>query len=302
MNNSATSTGARSNSPSRAFRLQERDVAIVAAVHRHRVLSTEQVAAVFFPTASGAVSTACRSRLRHLVNAGYLERAEQEQVKSDGRKPHLFMLSSAGAELLVDELGFLPEDIDWQPEHNNVRWPFLRHQLEINDVFVALSLAVGRIGWSIERWVDDRILRQQHTDRVTVPGEARSVAVVPDAYFVLAQRDTFLHFFLEVDRATMAVAPASRRTKSWQRRIQAYQAFFASDAIIDRYRTRRIRVMTVTTGERRLENLKTATEAVGGQRRYWFTTTEELSPDSVLTADIWRVGGVEDCLPLIRQS
>ena len=123
----------------RGFRLQPRDVAIVEAVHRHRVLSTEQIAALFFPTAGGEVSSACRSRLRHLTRAGFLERAEQLQTKSDGRRPYLYMLTAAGCDLLIAELGLDPEEIDWKPSYNTVSWQFLSHQLGIVDAYVAFG-------------------------------------------------------------------------------------------------------------------------------------------------------------------
>ena len=63
-----------------------------------------------------------------------------------------------------------------------------------------------------------------------------------------------LRFFLEIDRATMTVAARGRRSKSWQRRIRAYQAYFASPAIVERYGSRKIRVLTVTTGDIRLKS------------------------------------------------
>lgn len=288
---------------SSGFRLQKRDVAIVDAVHRHRVLSATQIAALFFtrPEMPVVVSSACRSRLRHLSKAGYLERAEQLQTKTEGRRPYLYMLTTAGCDLLIDELGYDPADIDWVPEYNNVRWPFLRHQLAINDVFVSFWRSGEQLGWSIDPWIDDRILRKQHVDRVRLPGTGRMVAVIPDAYFRLVSPDrrSTLQFFLEVDRATVAVAGSSHRTRSWQEKIQAYGAYFQSQSIVDLYDTRKIRVLTVTTGQTRLENLKTATETAGGRRRYWFAERSLFHEQSPLTAPIWYVSASLGPRPLL---
>ena len=223
--------------------------------------------------------------------------------RGNGRRPLLYMLTSHGAKLLVEELGCEPEDIDWRPEYNNVAWPFLRHQLAINDAYVAFKLAAERIGWRLEHWVDDRILKQ-NADRVALSrqdGSSRQVAVVPDAYMVLTHGPTDLCLFVEIDRATMSVAPASHRTKSWRRRIQAYQAYFTSEAIVTRYTTRRIRVLTATTGNKRLANLKQATEEVGGRLRYWFALAGELTPDTALTAPVWQVASKEGLFPLLSQ-
>lgn len=278
------------------FRLQPRDVAIIEAMHRHRVLATDQIAALFFCTATGAVSSACRGRLRHLVGAGLLEQAEQLQTRSEGRRPYLYMLTAPGRDLLVTELGLDPGEIDWKPSYNSVAWQFLSHQLAINEAYVAFRLACERIGWRVERWVDDRFLKKLHTEPVSIveeDGGRRNVAVVPDAYFILSRGEQVMHFFLELDRATMAVAPQSRRTKSWQRRIRAYRAYLPSAAAVKRYGTDRIRVLTVTTGEGRMTNLAGATAEVAGPlaAHFWFTTSTSLIPEAALTEPIWQVAG-----------
>lgn len=285
------------------MRLQPRDVQIIDAVHKLRVLSTEQIAALYFPSESGDVSSACRTRLRLLVRAGLLERAEQEQVRTEGRRPYLYMLTSDGAQLLIDELGLDEEDIDWKPSYNSVRWPFLRHQLAINQAYVAFRLGADALGWKLEHWTDDRILRKLHVERVYVPEASTEVAIVPDAYLILSgpTGSPRLQFFLEIDRATLSVAATSHRVKSWQDKIRGYQAYFGSEAIVERYGTRRIRVLIVTTGETRCRNLKRATEAVGGRSRYWFTTDGQISPAEVLQAPIWQAAGKEQSLVLVMR-
>lgn len=201
------------------------------------------------------------------------------------------MLTAKGRDLLIEELGYEPEEIDWQPSYNDVSWPYLRHQIAINDVYVAVALDVERIGWRLDKWVDDRILRQTHTERVLVPSSGLEVAVVPDAYFVLSgpTGSPTLQFFLEMDRATMTVTAASRRTRSWQDKIRAYQAYFESPLVHQRYGTDRIRVLTVTSGTDRQEHLRRATEEMGGRRRYWFTNVKALKAPQLLTRPIWSV-------------
>lgn len=290
-NNSTRSIGARK---AKRFSLRPRDLEILEAVYAHRVLTTAQISALFFPTADSSVSSACRTRLRYLSDARLLEAAEQLQTRSEGRRPLLFMPSAQGCQLLVDELDYEPDDIDWKPAYNSVRWPFLAHQLAINEVFVTATLAAKRLGWSLESWVDDRFLRKRHTKRVKVyiDDYVEEIAVVPDAYFEIKNDDGRFRFFLEVDRATMAVSPAGRHTKSWQRRIHAYQALFDESILNDLYGTTSIRILTVTTGNRRLQSLKKAIEAAGGMKRYWLTTMELLAPDTAFNAPIWHVASV----------
>ena len=289
--------------------MQPRDLAIVDAVQRLRVLSSEQVAALLFPTRSGAVSSQCRKRLQLLSDAGFLDRREQPQTRSEGRKPYLYFLAPAGRDLLIDELGIEPEAIDWKPSYNDVRWPFLRHQLAVNDAYIAFSLAAPRAGWQLQSWTDDRVLRKAHTDPVQIfgpEGQVHETKVVPDAHFVLAApapdsgEPVWMQFFVECDLATEVVATSHQQRTSWQRKIRAYQAYFQSPSILKRYRSNRIRVLTITTSARRLANLKGATEDEGGERRFWFTTADALNPETALGSPIWHIAGSDKLVGLKR--
>jgi hypothetical protein len=99
------------------FLLQARDLGILQAVIRHRVLSTNQIAALFFGGDSARVSSSCRLRLRLLTQAGYLERHFQLQQPADGRLPHLFMPTAVGVALVATELGDEPGILDWKPSY-----------------------------------------------------------------------------------------------------------------------------------------------------------------------------------------
>ena len=285
------------------YQLTDRDVAVVDAVARHRFLSTDQIAALLFPTQGGIVSSQCRLRLRLLVSAGFLTRFEQPVVRGKGTKPALFGLAAAGPDLLVSELAYAPEDIDWHPSHSDVSWFFLDHQIMINDIFVALNQACARVGWTLAEWVDDRILKKLHAEPVLITdaiGKERWVSVVPDAYCAIACPDPttgdhrLLRFFVEADRATMTVISSTQQRRTWQKRIRAYQAYFDSPQIIKTYGTRRFRVLTVTTSPTRLQSLKAATEAASGMNKFWFTTEDALSAEMALEAPIWhKAGSVE---------
>ena len=266
------------------------------------MLSTDQVATLFFPAAGGIVNSQCRSRLRHLVAAGYLSRLEQPVLRAEGRKPSLFGLTTAGRDLLVEELGYSVEDIDWHPRYNNVSsWAFLDHQIMLNGIFIALSQACAREGWSMDEWVDDRVLKKT-MNKALVPvidadGRQHHVAVVPDAYAALGYPDRLtgehrlLHFLIEADRASMTVASNRQQQRTWVTRCRAYLAYLNSTLPTTAYNTTRIRVLTVTTSQKRLESLKAATEAAGGKNRFWFTTEKALSGETALTAPIWYKAG-----------
>ena len=70
------------------------------------------------------------------------------------------------------------------------------------------------------------------------------------------------------------------------------------------YRARRIyetrlntdnhRVLTVTTSDERLRNLKTTTEHEKGKGRFLFTTFDRLNERTMFTEPIWRVASLPD--------
>ena len=114
-------------------------------------------------------------------------------------------------------------------------------------------------------WIDEHELRRRHSQPGEVVyiagagGTKHRVAVIADGYFVLRWRDRKAHFFLEADRATIA-------NKRWMRKVRAYMAYYRSGQYQARYQTRSLRVLTVTTSQKRLANLKAATEQAGGGR------------------------------------
>lgn len=288
------------------FLLQTRDLAILRSVIQLRVLSTTQIDALYFPTESGQVSSACRARLSLLTQAGYLERHFQLQSPTDGRLPHLFMPTAAGIALVSAELGADEERLDWKPSYNSTSWPFLAHQLALNDVYVALGTHTAQGGWVLGQWVDDRLLKRAHTATVTLEerGKSEKVGVVPDAYMTLElQRPPWqLHFFIERDRGTMPATAGKPLGHSWHRRILAYNAAFDEGIIATQYGTSRIRVLTITDSKARLKSLKASTEATDGRGRYWFATIQDLQDGNPYTRKIWYRAGSTERLTILQDS
>src|SRR5688572_25453953 len=83
------------------MRLTERDIAVIEAVNRFRVLKQEQLQALFF----GSKATA-QFRLEKLYDHGYLERKFLPVMLGQGRSPTLYVLDRKGAELLRVERGY----------------------------------------------------------------------------------------------------------------------------------------------------------------------------------------------------
>lgn len=294
------------------FRLNKRDKAIIQAVGQHRAMTTPQIQALFFPPSEGKsgrpgkFNSRCQYRLQMLYQYGYLSRLEQQQTLSQGSKPLVYRLDRKGAELLAELGGCDLEEIGWDPKGNVVSHYFLEHLLATNDVRVAISLSAQKHGWRILAWRDEKTLKSpQMKDVVTLQGPkggAKQAAVVPDGYFKLDAVEDIYNFFLEVDLQTVTGQAATWGRRDWARKVKAYLAYYQSGQYQKRYATSDVRILTVTTGEKRLTNLKRITEEAGGRARFWFTTFEKITPAIVLTEPIWQVADKEGRYAIIRKS
>ncbi len=292
------------------FRLNQRDREIIKTVYEYRALTTVQIERLFFPPVkrvgggsaegAGKINPRCQHRLKMLYHHGFLFRDEQPQRLSDGRKPLVYFLDVVGAELVSK---IMEAQIDWGPANNNVSWPFLDHLLLTNDIRINLIIAARTHGMTILNWIDDKALKSPHMkEYVEVTGRdggTRRVAVVPDGYFVVAERKRVFHHFLEIDRGTVTAAYTKEGGRDWAHKTRAYLELYESGTYERRYHTTSLRILTVTTSDKRMAHLKAVTEATGGTSRFWFTKFAQATPEAVLTEPIWAVAGSSEHRSLI---
>ena len=261
-----------------SIRLTPRDIDVIKAVAAYRALDREQIQALFFPSRNTA-----NRRLVRLFQHGYLWRRILPMEYGQGDRPAVYVLDAKGVELIGDQ--------QWTKKKREAGFLFLDHLLRINDVRIAFTLGARDHAVTVSEWLDEGTLKSpQMRDYVEVSRERasgkRKVAVIPDGYFILDLGDKRAHFFLEVDRGTIA-------NKRWKTRVKAYQEYTKSGLYQKRYKTRSLRILTATTGVKRLANLKKTTEAAGGKDMFWFTTLDQATPDQVLTGSIWQTAGRE---------
>ena len=268
------------------MRLTRRDMHVLLAVRDYRVLRRDQVQRLLFPSKNTA-----NERLKRLYQHGFLQRRWRPVEYGQGMSQALYLLDGRGAEMLAQSSGTDREEIRWRASHNLVSSSFLEHALMFNDVHIAVTLATRRSDVRISRWLGEQALSAE-PDHVRIPSLSRPVAVIPDGYFVLEEGDRRAHFFLEADRATLS-------NKRWGRRIRAYAAYVHSGQYARRYATRSLRILTVTTGPKRLANLKATTEGVGGGELFWFATQDTVKTNTALFAPIWQIAGRDGEHPLL---
>lgn len=279
------------------FRLTERDHEIIRAVYEYRVLTTKQLSDLLFVPVDVLVppppNSRCLHRFKILYHAGLLQRFELPNLLTEGRRPFLYRLDKGGATLLAAVRQCPVEELDWgQGEH--VGHQFLEHLLKTNDVRVAIVRSANRHGFTIEQWLDDKTLKTYQKDTVTLTsstGRKQSAALVPDGYVHLNTGTHHYHQFLETDLSSVTISSMNWGRRTWARKVQAYIQYYRSGKYHERYHTKSMRVLTVTTGQKRLENLRAITAESGGKSRFWFTTFERILQSDVLVDPIWDVAG-----------
>lgn len=281
--------------------LTDRDREILRQVYQYRMMTREHVEHLLFSPENGqdhfTRTSKVRERLKLLFQHAYLERIPVPVRPGTWAWQPVYRLGRKGAKMLAAELGITVGKLaywgrgdDRDHRATEVSALFIRHTLAINTVRVAITRAAAAAGYRVETWLDDATLKQaEMRDYVMVtalPGALARKAVIPDAYFVLHLGERRAHFLLELDRATMT-------NRRWKTRVLAYREYVRSGKYQERYGTRSLRILTVTTTPERLENLRATTAKAGGKDLFWFTTLSEVTPESVLSAPIWRLASDE---------
>src|SRR6185436_18820384 len=89
------------------FRVTERDVAVLEAVHRYRMLERRQVERLFFAPPDGRASNTnrARERLRWMARARYLSRIPRPIYFFSPHPGPVYRLAQGGAKLLAKRTG-----------------------------------------------------------------------------------------------------------------------------------------------------------------------------------------------------
>ena len=274
--------------------LTERDLEILNAINNARYMTAPQIQALFWRSSRGGKYgnlKSCQRRLQQLTQHGLVRRIKQLVKRGEGSRPHIYALDRAGAQILSDEIGIDPSELDWRPKNAEENYPFMQHLLDTNDFRIALTLACEDRNVFLVSWTDEKELKKEEAyDHVFLTGPSggtQKVAVIPDASFVIGIADRQGRFCVEIDRGTVTVSPTAWQQRGWTQKIRAYLEYYQSGAYERRYQTRSFRVLTVTTSEERLQNMRKATEEVGGDARFWFTTFEQVKADTILTEKVW---------------
>lgn len=242
-------------------------------------------------------------RLRQLFDAEYLDRPEQQLnrwwTKGEATKHYVYGLGIEGHKLLYPELHRKgAPTTDWRLRNRRAQAFYMDHRLGITEVMLSFIIAAEGIGAQILGWSEGNEFHRatglpDYVQLETVNGTVNA-PLNPDAYFILSTSDGRRdHFFLEVDRGTEPITRTTWRRTHMYRKLVAYWQLY-SVRLAERKGIPSFRVLTVTTTETRVDNMRGLARAMDPKKKgsgmFLFTTADQISllvPAPSLTAPIW---------------
>jgi hypothetical protein len=104
--------------------------------------------------------------------------------------------------------------------------------------------------------------------------------LIPDAVFALGFANssdvtTRVVCCLEADRGTMPITRKSSQLSSISRKLDGYVHLWKQGAFAKKFHTKRLHILTVTTGAERAENIRKAIAALPSGKGLFSTWTEQ---------------------------
>jgi hypothetical protein len=270
---------------------------IVRQLARHRFLRSTHIAALV-----GRSLDRTNDRLSKLFHAGYIDRprAQLDYYPSAGSAPMVYALADRGACLLIERDGIAFANVEWSRKNREAGRPFIEHQLEVMDFYVALQCATRNP--SDVRLIHPDELVATFPDqsfaacnpfslrvKISHQGAMQEIGLVPDLVFGLMFADGSRRcFMVEIDRGTMPVRRSNLVRTSFERKMRAYLSAHAAKQHERHFGWKTFRVLTVTTDEHRVQTMKESLRNIHmprslGAQLFLFATRNELSASDPIT-------------------
>jgi len=267
---------------SSSIRIRERDIEILEALYSYRLLTTSQLASLFFRTKKRA-----ERRLRKLFDAELIERVFRPVVV--GSAEILYVLDKGGMNLLAHARGIDRGAIQaTRARAKKLKPLFLDHFIEVNQFRLSVTLSAPRHRCEMLFWKYDHELQNKNdkgvliSDRVVDPeNPTQRIPITPDGFFGLETPKGKAYFFVEVDRATMD-------NPRFKRKMRGYARYWLDDVFTEKWGYKSFRVLTSTT-KRRVPNLLKTTSELNEKQllpMFHFTDRDYITPERIL-GQIW---------------
>jgi hypothetical protein len=182
----------------------------------------------------------------HALRARYLDRppSQIDRFRQGGSQALVYGLDTVGARFLKEKLGSPVGSTDWKSRNRTYTRDNLDHTLAVSTFLINLELACRARG-DVKLIPFEKLLERAPEKtrlspmpgrwpvQVQVNGSRAQIYIQPDAIFALQfKKDgqtVRSHFFLEMDRGTMTIAPAEsvRRSEAFLYRATLLRKFLA---------------------------------------------------------------------------
>lgn len=280
----------RSSSPS-PIRLTARDKRILETIHAYDgLLSLRQIDRLFF---SGMGRSQPRARMRLLYDNAYVNMPDLQSIHQVPAGETIYWLDRKGAAIVAGLLGRPASRLRWRKQP---RFSLIEHDLKVNDFRIMVREACGRSDdVEFRTWIPESAFASQ-PDRIAYKSSAGKMAtraVRPDAYFLIHKemhdgRNKQFSFLLEIDLSTED-NPRFAREK-----IRPGVAYLKSQQYADRFGHPHGRYLVITTGRRRMLNMKVEAERHGGRGFFYFSTFDAITAAAVIAKPVWLLAGHQE--------
>jgi len=280
----------RSASPP-PIRLTSRDKRILETIHAFDgLLSLRQIDRLFF---SGKGRSQPRARMRALFDNSHVQMPNPESIHQVPRGETVYWLDRKGASLVAGFQGKSSAQLKWR---RKPRFSQIEHDLKVNDFRIAVREDCQlQPDLQLEMWLPESEFAVQ-PDRIsyeTSAGKKTSRTIRPDGYFTIEHQPQFgrnkpFSFLLEIDMGSED-NPRFAREK-----VLPGVAYLKSSKYADRFGRPHGRYLVVTTGHRRLLNMKAQAERHNGKNLFYFATFDDLRAGTFLAEPVWMLAGHQE--------
>jgi hypothetical protein len=287
---------------------------ILLELNRHRFLTNQQIADLLFRNRpnqrnqpfgpAGAKDAADLSVIRLLVQ-GLIEKKMVWQMSNPYNRPlkpgeaplapamvraPVNILTREGAKRLpaLLEARDLDDAIRWTSRLQQITDQNIAHELEINDVAIALRRSISTLpNMTMIKWLDD-----VQVDQLQRAGKTSLKGITPDG-ICLVEVFTGNHYrvaplFLEVDRKTESIRADGGSTNDWTSKVVRYSTYLERDfrrdplhqelgLTEDEIETLAApRILTITPSPKRIESMVKATSGKGGRGAYLYAAKADV--------------------------
>ena len=296
-----------------------RDRAFLQALYAFDgVLSSRQVRKYFYP---GIRDSTFWNRMRRLEQARYIAKPTRRERYVHPVPETVYWLGPPGIAFVAAQQGIHEDASRIKTDNAKKRlakqlrkqgifykpwpdWLRLKHQIAVNEIRFIVEAAAQESGLSFDLWIPESYWRADPVkvsymfDRRTHDGQKvveKTATVIPDGFFAVSRSvgGGPLAYLVEVDMRT------EHNPRVVREKIRPGLAFLASELYQRRTGLRYGRWLICTTGSKRVENMKIAAEQATNRPWFYFSSFDQLSPETFFNQPIWSVIGKDEPVALL---